>query len=61
MSCESCKDKISGVCKVCALVDGDNSVKTVVFCAFCGVYICNACNSDYIKRMEAFVLAKLSL
>jgi hypothetical protein len=59
MACEKCKDKISGVCKVCELVDKDNSVKIVVFCSFCGVYICNKCNSDYFKRMEAFVLAKL--
>lgn len=60
MGCTTCKDKISGVCKVCELVDGDNSVKIVAFCSFCDVYICAKCNSDYIKRMEAFVLAKLN-
>ena len=59
MACLNCKDKILGVCKVCELVDGDESVKEVAFCTFCGVYICNKCNSDYIKRMEAFVLVKL--
>lgn len=58
MACSNCKDKISGVCKVCELVDNDNAVKIVVFCDVCGVYICNTCNGDYIKRFAAYVKLK---
>ena len=56
MACKNCLDKISGTCKVCELVDGDGSIKIVKYCVICGVYICNNCNLDLIKRMKAFKL-----
>ena len=59
MACKSCLNKISGVCKVCQAVDGDETVKAVVFCKFCGVYICDKCNGDLTKRMKAFIKVRL--
>ena len=61
MGCESCKDKISGVCKVCSLLENDNSVKIVTFCNLCGEYICQKCNGNLIDRFQAFLKVKLGL
>lgn len=59
MACTNCGDKISGVCKVCELLDGDDKVKVVTYCKWCEVYICNACNGDLERRFKAFLKAKL--
>lgn len=55
MSCKSCKDKIRGYCKVCQLLDNDNKIKLVTYCDVCKVYICEKCNNNWIKRVEAFL------
>ncbi len=55
MACKDCgKERITGVCKVCEIVDGDSSNKIVTFCIGCQVYICEACNSNLSKRWAAF-------
>lgn len=59
MACTSCRDKISGVCKVCLSVDGNNTVKTVKYCDTCGVYICADCDKNLVKRMIAFVKVRI--
>lgn len=56
MACIGCKEKISGYCKVCQLLDNDNTVKIVTYCGLCGVYICNHCNADITRRWEAFLI-----
>jgi hypothetical protein len=58
MGCQNCGATINGVCKVCALLDSDLSVKVVRFCASCNEYICNECEKQYIKRFHAFLVAK---
>ena len=59
MGCIGCRQTISGVCKVCSLLDGDNNVKIVTYCDTCEVYICKQCNSDLIRRFKAYLKAKL--
>jgi len=55
MSCETCNDIISGICKVCELVDGDKTIKTVSKCDLChGVYMCKPCRANPLKRIEAY-------
>lgn len=61
MACTSCINKISGVCKVCQLVDGNVEVKTVSYCDTCGVYICQECNGNLVKRMKAFLALRLKI
>jgi mRNA deadenylase 3'-5' endonuclease subunit Ccr4 len=58
MTCTNCGDKISGVCKVCELLDGDDKVKVVTFCGLCQVYICKDCYTDLDRRLKAFLKAK---
>lgn len=58
MSCTTCGDKIRGYCKVCQLLDNDNKIKIVTFCKLCGVYICNSCNGDLVRRWQAFLKHK---
>jgi hypothetical protein len=59
MGCLGCKKTISGYCKVCELLDNDKTVKIVTYCETCGVYICKECNGDLLRRLEAFIKAKL--
>lgn len=59
MACTSCKDRISGVCKVCQALDNDEKVKIVTYCNTCGVYICKDCNTDLIRRLQAFLKIRL--
>lgn len=54
MSCTSCGEKSNGYCKVCQLLDGDNKIKKVTYCNFCGVWICKDCESDIQRRFEDF-------
>jgi len=61
MACESCRDKITGVCKVCSLLENDNTAKVVTYCNMCGEYICNSCNTNLYARFQAFLIAKLGL
>lgn len=58
MGCTTCGPKAQGVCKVCALLDNDQEIKTVQFCGFCNVFICEACESDIGRRFKAFTIAK---
>jgi len=48
------KSKVVMPCKVCELVDGDNTEKQVVWCSFCGAYVCNSCRLNIPKRAAAF-------
>jgi hypothetical protein len=59
MACNNCGDKISGVCKVCELLDGDDKVKVVKYCNLCGVFICNSCNLNLERRLKAFIKTKV--
>lgn len=60
MACSSCGDKISGYCKVCQVLDGDDKVKIVTWCGICQVFICKDCNGDLERRWKAFLKVKLS-
>lgn len=59
MACKNCGPKTNGVCKVCALLDGDERVKPVQFCAACNVMICESCENDIGRRFNAFKKAKI--
>lgn len=55
MACNSCGKRLSGICKVCEIVEPiDLTVKNVTFCNTCGVYICDGCRKDLPKRFKAF-------
>ena len=41
-------------CKVCQLLDGDNTPKaTAKFCGVCGTYICDDCSPNLLRRSMA--------
>ncbi len=46
-----------GVCDVCALVKGDQSLKPVHFCHVCKAWICDMCETDWVARAKAAFLA----
>lgn len=54
MGCASCSQATNGICKVCALLDGDESIKKVKFCDFCNVHICEPCENNITRRFDAF-------
>jgi len=56
MGCITCKETVSGTCKVCELVDNDISVKTVAKCELCNVYMCKDCKGNPMKRFLAVIL-----
>jgi hypothetical protein len=56
MACVDCSGKTSGYCKVCQLLENDNTIKAVKYCNTCGVYICESCEKDIIARMKAYTL-----
>lgn len=58
MACQSCKDKTNGICKVCALLDEDLTIKKVGYCEFCKVMICESCEIDIERRFKAFAKSK---
>jgi len=58
MSCKSCGQITNGVCKVCALLENDTTIKKVSMCDFCGVMICETCMPNIERRWVAFVKAK---
>ena len=59
MACTSCSQTTSSVCKVCALLDGDESIKQVKYCDFCNVHICASCEGNIVRRFDAFKKAKV--
>ena len=59
MACTSCSPASFGICKVCALLDGDETVKKVKFCDFCNVHICESCENDLVRRFNAFKKQKV--
>lgn len=58
MACINCKDKTNGYCKVCQLLDGDNTVKKVYFCSMCNAHICEPCSENIERRWSAFLATK---
>jgi hypothetical protein len=42
-----------GVCYVCAVLDTDESIKPVKYCAMCGVWMCTPCEKDLVRRGRA--------
>lgn len=63
MSCVNCGDEektmVEMPCRVCTLLDNDESVKLVHWCKDCTAYICDPCRSDMIRRARAFVANKV--
>lgn len=60
MACKGpgCKKKgatVEAPCKVCQLLDSDNKVKLTHYCKECGVYICDRCWNDPLRRIPAAV------
>lgn len=55
MSCSGVKEYVKGPCAVCSLLDGDKEKKDVAWCNTCSVHICKQCESDWIRRVEAFI------
>ena len=49
-------EKKIGPCKVCQLIDGDNSFKNVEFCYLCGQWICESCMPKIGKRGWAAII-----
>ena len=47
---------ITGVCKVCELVDNNTSIKGVFYCSTCQAYICLACRPNFLKRAKAVII-----
>ena len=47
---------IKGACKVCELVDSDNSIKDVFYCSSCQANICLTCRPNFLKRAKAVIL-----
>lgn len=43
------------ICRVCELVDGDTTVKPVVYCSVCDSKICDDCRPKVKKRAIAAV------
>lgn len=61
MACTNCNndkdfDRASyhEVCRACELLDGDKKKKKARYCPICGVYLCNDCRTNPLRRMAAF-------
>jgi len=59
MSCTNCSSVTNSYCRVCQLLDNDNTIKKVKFCGFCNAHICESCEGDIGRRFEAFKKAKV--
>jgi len=46
------------ICKVCQLIDKDETTKEVHFCVQCNEWICEECRPNMLKRAKA-ALVKL--
>ena len=51
---------VNSRCRVCELVDGDNSKKQVAYCSMCKQYICEQHWSDWVSRGIASLLNLLN-
>lgn len=40
----------NNICRVCELVDGDQSIKPVTYCPTCSHWICDECMPEIYKR-----------
>lgn len=54
MSCRDCGEKTQAQCDCCKLVDGDETFKECVWCETCGAWICKNCDTDWLKRIQAY-------
>ena len=60
MGCVNCgqnpkgKGYIKTICRVCQIVDKDNSEKMVTYCETCKAYICDFCWNNWGRRALAF-------
>lgn len=43
-------------CKVCQLLDNDNTEKPVSWCDVCKAYICKSDTANWVRRAEAATL-----
>ena len=47
------------VCRVCELLDNDTTIKEVVYCDTCKVYMCLLCEDNWMRRGRAAIIEKL--
>lgn len=57
--CDGIKVYVQGPCAVCELLDKDKTIKEVAWCNMCSVHICKPCNTNWIKRVEAFLKKRI--
>jgi hypothetical protein len=50
---------VTGPCKVCQILDSDSSDKITKYCNPCGVYMCESCRYNPIRRGKAVVEDKI--
>lgn len=53
---ERAANYVQDVCDVCALVDGDHTVKSVVYCSKCDANLCDRCWGKPGRRARAWLL-----
>lgn len=46
---------MSGVCRVCELLDNDKTIKEVFYCEMCNASMCKECEGNLLRRGRAAI------
>jgi len=47
------------VCKVCEILDNDKTIKSGNWCEMCKAFICDKCETNWIRRGMAAIKEKI--
>ena len=46
------------VCEVCAVLDGDDTLKPCTYCSFCDAWLCEHDLQDWLRRTKAAAIVQ---